>query len=103
MGEVLGEGAYGKVWKVTHKKTGLIRAMKSMKKSSVLKEEEAKMFSEMNILKNLDHPHIVKLFELYQDTKHYYMVTEYLEGGEMFDRIKSLNHFSEKVAAEVVK
>lgn len=35
------------------------------------------MFSEMNILKNLDHPHIVKLFELYQDENNYYLVTEY--------------------------
>ena len=57
----------------------------------------------MNILKNLDHPHIVKLFELYQDHKYYFLVTEYLQGGELFDRIKSMNHFSEKKAADVMK
>lgn len=34
------------------------------------------MFSEVNILKQLDHPSIVKLFELYQDEKNYYLVTE---------------------------
>ena len=62
---MLGEGAYGKVWKVTHKTSGMVRAMKSLKKSSILKEEQERLFSEMNILKNLDHPHIVKLFELY--------------------------------------
>ena len=65
IGEVLGEGAYGKVWKVTHKKSLMVRAMKSIKKNSIIKEEKDKLFSEMNILKNLDHPHIVKLFELY--------------------------------------
>jgi calcium-dependent protein kinase len=59
------EGAYGKVWKVTHKTSKIIRAMKSLKKSSILKEEQERLFSEMNLLKNLDHPHIVKLFELY--------------------------------------
>jgi calcium-dependent protein kinase len=50
----------------------------------------------MNILKNLDHPNIVKLYELYQDQTNYYLVTEYLCGGELFDRIKKLNNFSER-------
>ena len=39
IGEVLGEGAYGKVWKVTHKTTKIMRAMKSIKKSTVLRED----------------------------------------------------------------
>ena len=81
----------------------MIRAMKSIKKDSIFKEDQDKMFSEMNILKNLDHPHIVKLFEFYQDSKNYYLITEYLAGGELFTRIKNLNHFSEKKAADVMK
>ncbi len=44
---------------------GLLRAMKQLKKSALIKEEEQKLFAEMNILKNLDHPHIVKLYELF--------------------------------------
>ena len=75
-GKVLGEGAFGKVWKVTHKKSKLDRAMKQLKKSSILKEDKEKLFSEMNILKNLDHPHIVKLYELFEDDRNYYLVTE---------------------------
>ena len=51
--------------------------MKSMKKSSLLKEEEKKMFAEMNILKDLDHPNIVKLYELFQDEENYYLITEF--------------------------
>ena len=43
----------------------MIRAMKSIKKTAILKEDKDKLFSEMNILKNLDHPHIVKLFEFF--------------------------------------
>lgn len=54
----------------------MTRAMKSMKKSSLLKEEERKMFAEMNILKDLDHPNIVKLYELFQDDDNYYLITE---------------------------
>lgn len=77
--------------------------MKSIKKSSVLKEEQERLFSEMNLLKNLDHPNIVKLHELFEDQKNYYLVTEYCSGGELFDRIKKLNFFTEKKAADIMK
>ena len=93
-GQVLGQGAFGKVWKVRHKTTGealsefllivfsgLVRAMKQLKKAALIKEEEQKLFAEMNILKNLDHPNIVKLYELYQDQSYYYLVTEYVDVG----------------------
>lgn len=77
--------------------------MKSIKKDAILKEEQQKLFSEMNILRNLDHPNIVKLYELYEDPKNYYLVTEYCNGGELFDRIKRLNFFTEKQAADLMK
>ncbi|CAD8065224.1 unnamed protein product [Paramecium sonneborni] len=102
-GQVLGQGAFGKVWKVTHKTTGLIRPMKQIKKSELIKEDEQKLFQEMHILKNLDHPHIVKLYELYQDQNNYYMITEYLSGGELFERIKKMQIFTEKRASELIR
>ena len=57
----------------------------------------------MNILKNLDHPNIIRLYELYQDSKCYYLVTEFCSGGELFDKIKKLSNFSEKMAADYMK
>ena len=39
--------------------------MKTLKKTALIKEEEQKLFSEMNILKNMDHPNIIRLYELY--------------------------------------
>ncbi|CAD8179385.1 unnamed protein product [Paramecium pentaurelia] len=101
--KVLGQGGFGKVWKVTHKITNLVRAIKQIKKSSILKEEKQRMFSEMNILKNLDHPNILKLFELYQDTNNYFLVTEYLSGGELLERIKIMTCFTENVAANYIR
>ncbi|CAD8119762.1 unnamed protein product [Paramecium sonneborni] len=103
LGQVLGQGAFGKVWKVTHKTTGLIRAMKQIRKQELIKEDEQKMFSEMNLLKNLDHPNVVKLYELYQDSNNYYLITEYLCGGELFERIKKMNSFSEKRASDLMR
>lgn len=54
-----------------------MRAMKTIKKSAIIKEEEERLFSEMNILKNLDHPNILKLYELFQDDEHYFLITEF--------------------------
>lgn len=77
--------------------------MKSIKKKSIIKEDEERMFAEMNILKDLDHPNILKLFELYQDDLNYYLITEYCSGGELFNKIKSLNSLTEKLAADYMK
>lgn len=79
---------------VTHKTTNIVRALKTIKKDAIPKEDEKKLLSEMNILKTLDHPGVIKLIELYQDDKHYYLITEYL-----FTKfLKDLRH--EGIAAE---
>ena len=48
-----------------HKKKEFVRAMKMLKKRSLINEDEKQWFAELNILKNLDHPNIVKLHELF--------------------------------------
>lgn len=50
---------------------------------------------EIQILKELDHPHILKLFEYFIDEKRVMMVTEYCSGGELFDLIEEKTCFSE--------
>ena len=60
-------------------------------------------FSEIAILKEVDHPNIVRMYELYQDKKYYYLITELCKGGELFDRIKNKGSFTEKQAAEYMK
>lgn len=57
----------------------------------------------MAILKQLDHPNIVKLHEIYEWKNYFYLITELCEGGELFDRIRLLKQFTERDAAEVMK
>lgn len=61
------------------------------------------MFNEVALLKNMDHPNIVRLYELYQDDKNYFLVTEFLTGGELLDKITKQKVFTEKMAAEYMK
>jgi calcium-dependent protein kinase len=103
MGKVLGEGAYGKVCLISHKKTEIIRAMKMIKKSSMKKEAKQELLMEVSILKMLDHPNIVKLLEIYEDDRCYYLIQEYCSGGELFDKIQEFHSFSERQAAEYMR
>ena len=93
--KTLGEGAYGQAILVTHKITGATRAMKVIKKIDTLVENnDQEVLNELNVLKKMDHPNIIKIFEFYMDKKNYYLITEYCSGGELFDVVKETN-FSE--------
>ena len=55
--------------------------MKILKKSSIKKNDEIKMLEEMNILKKLDHPNIIKLYEFFKDEDSYYLIMEYYQSN----------------------
>jgi len=99
----LGAGAFGEVRKVVHKATGLVRAAKILRKDAIDQEETNKLIAEVQILTTLDHANIMKIFEMFEDKNKYYIVSEFLEGGELFDRIIQNDHFSEKEAAKVIR
>ncbi|OMJ85650.1 hypothetical protein SteCoe_13002 [Stentor coeruleus] len=104
IGKKLGEGAFGSVRKITHRSTGEIRAVKTIHKRNLRSEEERQtFFNEVSVLRAIDHPNVLKLYEFYQDDKNYYLITEFCTGGELFDRIINSGHFSEALAARYMK
>lgn len=84
--EKLGEGTYGLVEKGTHKDTKNVRAIKTISRKASA-EEQHRLEIEIAIQQKLDHPHIVKLYEVFKDAKKIYLVMELCTGGELFDRI----------------
>lgn len=59
--------------------------------------------NEISILKSLDHPHIIKFVDLYEDRSRLFLVTELCRGGELFDRIAERVRYSEKGAFEIAR
>jgi calcium-dependent protein kinase len=61
------------------------------------------MLNEINTLRSLDHPNIVKIYEYFEDEKRFYIVTEHIQGGELFDEIIAKGKFNERDAAVLLK
>ena len=93
----LGHGSYGQVKKVKNKQLNEIRAMKITNKKS----DSSKY--EIEILRKISHPNITNIFEIFADSKKYYVIMEFLEGGELFEAITSIGSFTEASACKVMK
>eukprot|EP00188_Purpureofilum_apyrenoidigerum_P000920 Plantae.Rhodophyta-Purpureofilum_apyrenoidigerum.ctg14664.p1 GENE.Plantae.Rhodophyta-Purpureofilum_apyrenoidigerum.ctg14664~~Plantae.Rhodophyta-Purpureofilum_apyrenoidigerum.ctg14664.p1 ORF type:complete len:398 (+),score=79.00 Plantae.Rhodophyta-Purpureofilum_apyrenoidigerum.ctg14664:370-1563(+) len=100
-GEVIGNGSYGQVLKGVDRFSKEVRAIKVVKKTGNQREMEY-IRREVNILRNVDHPHIIKTYDIFDLGNKYYFVLEYLPGGELFDIIAEEKHFSETNASEVM-
>jgi calcium-dependent protein kinase len=98
----LGEGSFGEVYKVRHKNLDIVRAMKKIVRRSKSAENEREVLNEMELLKNIDHPHIVKIFEFYITKSAYFLITEICRGGELFDRISTHGPLNESQAAYIM-
>jgi calcium-dependent protein kinase len=96
----LGSGSFGTVRKAVHKLTGQPRAIKILKKAD---QDENKFFLEVEILAKLSHPNIMQIFEFYDDSKNFYIVSEICSGGELFDKISEQGVFTEKETSVIIK
>src|ERR1700694_4165459 len=76
-------------------------AIKVISKKTV-KGHEHMVYDEMNLLKRLNHPHIVRFYEWFESTKNFYIVTALATGGELFERICECGRFTESDAVVVV-
>ncbi len=94
----VGEGSFGVVVKIEHKITQNIRALKIINKFNLDKNySKNKLYDEIKILKDIDHPNIIKIFEFFEDNENYYMVTEYIPEGDLASQIERMNFFNEEI------
>ena len=98
----LGEGSFASVYEVQNRYTDVICAMKIILKSSNSPEDDKEILNEINILRCMDHPSVLKIFEFYSNKKSYSIVTELCPGGELFQQIVDKGPFDEKYSAFIM-
>ena len=94
----LGEGTYGKVYKVKRKGLKTKCALKVINKNKLVGPIAEAMLQELEILESINHPHIMRVHELLHDDVKYYIATELCSGGELFDYIIKKQKVEEKEA-----
>jgi serine/threonine protein kinase len=88
LGPVIGSGAYGNVFRATHKLTKIDVAIKMIPKSLLERPSALSHFqAEVNLLKGLNHPRIIRLFELVESPTAWYLVTELASKGDLLEVI----------------
>ena len=90
---ILGVGSFGRVFLAENIYTLELIAMKEIPKTSEDLLTDSEIMDEIEILKNLDHPDIVRIMEFYNTESSYYIINEFCPGGELYDQIN--NVFSE--------
>lgn len=100
--KVLGEGAFSVVYLAKQIKTGVIRCIKKISKKEFTQDSSESIMNEIQILQETVHPNIVKIIEYYESVRSLYIVTEYLDGGELFDKISEKGCFNEEEARKVI-
>jgi len=103
VGKTLGEGAFSVVKEVTNRENRNVYAAKIVTKAKLTREDEVALKDEIAILKNMEHGHIINLYDVFDENHYYFLVTEIMLGGELFDRIVTKTFYNEKEARDVCK
>uniref|UniRef100_A0A9L0IFC2 Serine/threonine-protein kinase SIK3 n=1 Tax=Equus asinus TaxID=9793 RepID=A0A9L0IFC2_EQUAS len=96
--KTIGKGNFAKVKLARHILTGREVAIKIIDKTQLNPTSLQKLFREVRIMKILNHPNIVKLFEVIETDKTLYLIMEYASGGEVFDYLVAHGRMKEKEA-----
>lgn len=103
----LGRGSYGEVKSATHKKTGARRAVKSIDQHVVKRTKENFLRRELDILRHLDHPNVLRLYEAFEEGGFIYLVLELCDGGDLLERVAASSelmpeHEASRLLAQVL-
>uniref|UniRef100_A0A673MM17 non-specific serine/threonine protein kinase n=1 Tax=Sinocyclocheilus rhinocerous TaxID=307959 RepID=A0A673MM17_9TELE len=103
MERTIGKGNFAVVKLATHMITRAKVAIKIVDKTQLDDENLKKIFREVQIMKMLRHPHIIRLYQVMETERMIYLVTEYASGGEIFDHLVAHGRMAEKDARRKFK
>ncbi|KAL8782916.1 MAG: hypothetical protein Q9195_009535 [Heterodermia aff. obscurata] len=101
--EKMGDGAFSNVYRAKDATgRGSEVAIKVVRKFEMSASQRANILKEVQIMRQLDHPNIVKLIDFSESRQYYYIVLELCPGGELFHQIVRLTYFSEELSRHVI-
>lgn len=100
--EVVGQGAFATVKKAVERKTGKTYAVKIINKRKVMGNIDG-VTRELEVLRRLDHPRIVRLKGFYEDADSYYLVMEFVSGGDLMDFVAAHGSVGEEAGSEITR
>ena len=98
--ELLGEGAFGRVFCATRRKDGLVVALKAL---PIKLTDKADLDREIKALRHLKHPHICKFYDQHSNEDYYFVVMELIQGGELLEHLIQKGPFSEQDASRFLR
>ncbi|CAM1504407.1 Fc.00g019980.m01.CDS01 [Cosmosporella sp. VM-42] len=101
--EKMGDGAFSNVYRArdTTGASGEV-AIKVVRKYEMNSMQRSNILKEVQIMRQLDHPNVIKLVEFAESRQYYYIVLELAPGGELFHQIVRLTYFSEELSRHVI-
>ncbi|KAG0203271.1 hypothetical protein BGX28_004412 [Mortierella sp. GBA30] len=103
-GPLLGSGNFATVFKATHRKTGVVYAVKVVsKKGGFSAKVESSLEREIGILMSINHENLLRICEVFNEADYYYVVTELAPDGELFDQIIDKQKFTEVETRHIFK
>ena len=100
----IGKGGFGSVWKVRHKVTKQIYAIKVINKDSIVKQNMVEQTNrEIEIMYKLDHPHIIKLYSHFEDDEDFCLIMQIASKGQLYSIIKRLKRLDQRTAAQYMR
>ena len=85
--QTIGRGAYASVKKAKDRVTGKHVAIKVMSKRKMTADDEMFLVREIEIMRQIDHPNVVRLMDVFEDERHWCLVMELITGGELLDKL----------------
>ena len=100
----IGKGGFGQVWKVRHKATDKIYVIKVMNKQNIIDQKMVEQINrEVDIMYKLNHPHIVKLYNHFEDDDNLYLIMQFASKGQLYSLLKKQSRFDQRTTAQYMR
>jgi len=100
----IGKGGFGQVWKVRHKATDKIYVIKVMSKQNIIEQKMVDQINrEIDIMYKLNHPHIIKLVNHFEDDDNLYLIMHLASKGQLYSVLKKQNRFDQRTTAQYMR